>query len=529
MLRKPVPYPDFPDSDAGQEFDDAQQIAEAGRSDGEGIVPVSSDQAARTPLRWRLAMLTAVVVAVAIGAMTVVTYWTITTSVSHSVDDQLEDKATVMVNRTINPLYYQMVEEDVETFKELNPGIRISISPPSWSFSTGDQIPITAVTDDTNEPVQTTLRTIGNERVLQKNHEFGATVVLAQDLEEIQDLTSALGAVLLVITALGILLAIAAGMVVATAGLRPLSRLQRAVEYVTRTDDLRPIQVVGNDELAQLTRSYNVMLAALQDSRRRQSQLVADAGHELKTPLTSMRTNIELLMMLYDSGNQDKMSIEDRKSLEADVLAQMEEMSTLIGDLVDLAREETPVREAEPVDLDDVLGTSLERAQRRRPDVTFRLVTIPWVVMGDPFSIGRATLNLMDNAAKWSPKGGVVRVRLRQVDDETAELSVADSGVGIAEHERERVFERFYRATESRSMPGSGLGLAIVKQVIERIGGSIRVEESSDGGAKMIASFPGYLDPAANAAGEVAPTTSIHAADEYGEAFVERWTQGTDE
>lgn len=145
----------------------------------------------------------------------------------------------------------------------------------------------------------------------------------------------------------------------------------------------------------------------------------------------------------------------------------------------------------EEVDVVDVIETSLERVERRRPDVTFILKLNDWFLYGDPAALGRAVLNLMDNAAKWSPEDGTVRIDLRPVGEDLVELTVADSGPGIPEDERAKVFDRFYRAIQSRSMPGSGLGLAIVKQVIARHGGTIAVEESDDGGALMRVRLPG--------------------------------------
>jgi signal transduction histidine-protein kinase/phosphatase MprB family protein len=248
---------------------------------------------------------------------------------------------------------------------------------------------------------------------------------------------------------------------------------------------------VGNDELALLTMSFNQMLAALDQSRQRQAQLVADAGHELKTPLTSMRTNIELLMLLQKPG-APQISDEEKKALEHDVMAQMEELSTLIGDLVDLAREDAAETELQETDLAQVAQTAFERVRRRRPDVEFRLHVTPWYLWGDAHSLGRAILNLMDNAAKWSPADGVVRVKMTRLDEGRMQITISDSGPGIPEEEREKVFERFYRCIQSRSMPGSGLGLAIVRQVVDRHGGSITAEESEDGGAMFRMILPGY-------------------------------------
>ncbi|WIM68417.1 ATP-binding protein [Corynebacterium breve] len=474
-----------------------------------------------TSLRWQLALMTAAMVTIAVGAMTTVTYWTMSTSLAASVDQNLDEKASLLMQRTLDPLYVVNLNSEVQRFKTYHPDIRISVSPPAWSFFYGDSIPVGGDFTPTGVGEETSVRTVGNDRILTKRNSMGTTVVLAQNMDSTQKLVGALGAVLLVISGLGILLAIAVGMVVATAGLRPLGRLQRAVDYVAQTDDLKPIEVIGNDELAQLTTSFNEMLGALQESRVRQTRLVADAGHELKTPLTSMRTNIELLMDVYRMGKLGEMSKEDLDDLEHDVLAQMEELSALIGDLVDLAREEAPEHDMEPVELDEVLEHALDRVRRRRPDVQFQFHADPWIVEGERAALERAIMNLFDNAGKWSPVGETVRISLKAARRK-AVLLVDDSGPGIPPEQRERIFERFYRTDEARAMPGSGLGLSITKQVLDRHGATIDVEESDDGGARFRVVFsgrPGYDGSDSDSGSDDGHT----ASDLRGELFAERW------
>lgn len=476
----------------------------------------------RMPLRWTLSMLTAAMVLASMGAMTIVAYVTVSSSLTTSMDRHLEEQANSLLSRALDPIFVNRLEEEVALFKSYNPDTRISISPAGRVQTVGDMLPLGGDFQENPDGGATSLRTVGGERVLSVTDEYGATVTLGQDMSDTHDLISSLGVVLLVISAAGVFIAIAAGMVTASAGLRPVSQLQRGVDRVTRTDELRPLPVSGNDELATLTRSFNAMMAALQDSRTRQTQLVADAGHELKTPLTSMRTNIELLMMLNRNGNQGNITEEDRQDLERDVMAQMEELSTLIGDLVDLAREDAPQKMTETIDVQEVVETSLERVKRRRPDVSFEVKTVPGEITGDPFALGRAILNLMDNAAKWSPADGNVRIRLTAVDENTFGLTIADSGPGIPLEDRERVFERFYRSVSSRSMPGSGLGLSIVKKVIERHGGAIVVDESDDGGALMRVTLPGKPQDFSEGNPEVTETVA-EAKGKRGQVFAERW------
>ncbi|EEI62598.1 HAMP domain-containing histidine kinase [Corynebacterium glucuronolyticum] len=430
-------------------------------------------------------------VAVAVGLMTVVTYWVVSTALTRNVDVAMKEKAESLISETVDPAFLLDPAAEVTAFKSYNPDTRAMVYIPGSPNPVGDSIQLVSEIPVVQGGQELSIRNAGEERVLALHGNTGATVVLAQDMATTHRIINNLGMVLLLIAIAGVLMAIATGIVVASTGLRPIARLQQAVNYVARTDELRPMAVVGSDEIAQLTRSFNDMLAALQASRNRQTELVADAGHELKTPLTSLRTNVELLMMVSKQKNA-MISDEDREAIEKDVVAQIQEMSTLIGDLVDLAREDGS-REfvAEDVDLMEVLDTSLERVKRRRPDVSFAFNPYPWKLKGDPFALGRATLNLMDNAAKWSPRNGTVRINMKPVESGMIQLTFADSGPGIPLADRDKIFERFYRSAEARSMPGSGLGLAIVKSVINRHNGTIAVGDSDDGGNLMTVILPG--------------------------------------
>jgi two-component system sensor histidine kinase MprB len=287
-----------------------------------------------------------------------------------------------------------------------------------------------------------------------------------------------------------VVLAAFAGVAVARAGLRPVDRLTAATERVAATGDLRPIPVDGSDELARLTQSFNEMLDALAASQEQQRRLVADAGHELRTPLTSMRTNLELLAAASKPGSPT-LPESDRAEILVDVQAQVAELSTLVGDLVELARDDAPLKVHEPLELTDVVLRALERARRRAGDVEFVPTLVPWTLVGDSTALERAVLNLLDNAAKWSPPGGTVRVQMRPLDEWSMVLEVADTGPGIAEDDLPRVFDRFYRSDTSRTMPGSGLGLAIVRQVALRHGGAVWAGRAPEGGALLAMRLPG--------------------------------------
>jgi two-component system sensor histidine kinase MprB len=216
------------------------------------------------------------------------------------------------------------------------------------------------------------------------------------------------------------------------------------------------------------------MFGALEESTRKQRQLVADASHELRTPLTSLRTNIEVL------AGERTLPPGERERLLSDVVEQLGEMTTLIAGLIELARAEEQPEEPEDVRLDLVTADAVERTRRNRPGVTFTTELEESLVHGVPSTIERAVANLLDNAAKWSPPDGAVEVDVRD-----GILTVRDHGPGIDDEDLPYVFDRFYRARSARGLPGSGLGLAIVRQVAEAHGGAVVAERADGGGTRM--------------------------------------------
>jgi two-component system sensor histidine kinase MprB len=297
-----------------------------------------------------------------------------------------------------------------------------------------------------------------------------------------------LGALLVAACAIGIAGAALLGRAVAGAGLRPVQRLTQAVEDVSVTMDLtHPVPVHGADEIARLGRSVNTMLGAIDASRRAQRTLVEDAGHELRTPLTSIRTNVELLLAVERRPElAHRLPPEERARLLADLEAQVGELASLTTELVELAREEATRGRPEPVGLAEVVAAAIERVRIRAPGLTYTADLAPVIVDGRPGELERMVVNVLDNAAKWSPPGGTVAIRL----GENGVLTVADAGPGIDEADRPHVFDRFYRAAAARSMPGSGLGLAIVAQVAAQHGGGVAAAPNTPHGTVITISLP---------------------------------------
>lgn len=465
-----------------------------------GARPHRSAARARQPqapmsLRRRVTLLAASTVGVAVALMAVAAYFVVSGALYQNVNTRLERQASQLVNSEAGNQLGRQPQAYVTALRAFNPDLDAQIVLPSGlrvgagaDFSLGDP-ELAVVQKDTTRSI----RTANNKQILAVAVPDGSTLILAQDLGPTREVLGRLALVLSVVGGLGIVLAAAAGTAVGRTGLAPVGRLTRAVERVTRTDDLRPIPVAGDDELARLTYSFNQMLLALKESRERQARLVADAGHELKTPMTSLRTNVELLIA-SSRPNAPAIPEKDRRDLERDCIAQIEELSTLVGDLVDLAREDAGASTIELVNLSDVVDRVLERVRRRRLDVSFDVQQIDWYLYGDDAGFERAIMNLFDNAAKWSPEGGVVTLRM-EADGRLLTLEVSDQGPGIPEADRELVFERFYRAIETRTMPGSGLGLAIVRQVVVKHGGDIEALEAPGGGALMRMTLPGSAEP----------------------------------
>jgi two-component system sensor histidine kinase MprB len=318
-------------------------------------------------------------------------------------------------------------------------------------------------------------------RVYTAQTEAGRAIQVARALDDDDETLSHLAVILALVSAAGIALAGALGYFVSRAAVAPVERLRRAAEQVATTRDLsRRIEAAGNDELSALAGSFNQMLDALESSLRAQRQLVADASHELRTPLASARTNIEVLT------HSDLIDEPERRALLADVVAQLEELTELVGDLVDLARETEPEQEPPTaVRLDLLVASAVDRARSHAATATFEVDATPTTVLAVEGRIERALSNLLDNAVKWSPPGGRIEVRVAD-----GEVSVRDHGPGIGEVDLPHVFDRFYRSAMARGLPGSGLGLAIVRQVAENVGGKVWAENPPGGGARLVMRLP---------------------------------------
>lgn len=327
-------------------------------------------------------------------------------------------------------------------------------------------------------------------RLLTRSTEGGVLLQLARPMADVQATLDRLALLLALAGTTGVLVAAFAARAVARAGLAPVGRVAAAAEEVARTTDLRAaVPVEGDDEVARVARSVNALLRALDEARQQQRQLVEDASHELRTPLTSLRSNVELLLRSEQVGTP--LPVADRAALLSDVRSQLAELGHLVTELVDLAREDSAPEPEQDVELDRLVLSAVARAQRHHPAVELLSRTEPVRLNGRRGALDRAVGNLLDNAAKFGPPGGRVDVELR-TQPGCAVLEVHDRGPGVAEEEREQVFERFHRSTEARSVPGSGLGLSIVRQAARHHGGEVELLPRAGGGttARLVLPLP---------------------------------------
>jgi len=438
-------------------------------------------------LRHRLTLLTAGTVGVTVVLVCVVAYVVLRVELRRQVDDTLRQQYAALERQpgpigatsgTHLPLPPPREGEPTGPAQVIGPDgdvlwftqLRLPVDDEDRATARGERGPVLRDTSANGVHL----------RVLTVPLRHGA-LQLARSLRGVDTTLTRLRLVFALLCAAGTLLAAALGRIFGRQVIQPVSELTAAAEHITQTEDLgRRIEVPGDDEVGRMAQRFNTMLDTLEGSRRAldasvdaQRQLVADASHELRTPVTALRTNVEVLL-----AGAGELTADDRRRVLEDVRAETEELSALITDVIELARGDEAPTNAEEVQLEAIVAEAVVRARRRRPEATFETQLAPTVVEGLPDRLGRAVDNLLDNAAKHSPGGTVVEVVLRD-----GELTVRDHGCGIPAADRPHVFDRFYRGSAARGRPGSGLGLAIVRQVAETHGGTIDVDEAPGGGA----------------------------------------------
>jgi len=468
-------------------------------------------------LRRRLALLTGLAVALTVLLASVLVYALVRDRLLSDVDDDLHHQADMAAARFAGPgpgiagaptagggpgAPPAVLEQGGGGAPEVSPSLALPPPEPGGPAAVGQLIGpsgaiVTAPGSTIQIPVSTADRELaanggdariddvdvnGNSlRVLTQPLGNGAAIQVARSLEDTNTTLNTLVIILALVSAGGIALGAALGPVVARAALAPARDVSDAAEEVARTHDLtHRIEVRGDDELGRLAASFNEMMAALERSEAAQRRLVADASHELRTPLATLRTNIETL------GRSEQIDRAERKRLVEDVTQELEEMTELVGDVVELAR--APGQDAvarEDLALDELTRDAIDRAQRRARGLRFDARLEPSIVNADPLRLGRAISNMLDNAGKWSPPGGTIEVEVAG-----GQVTVRDHGPGFPDGDVDKVFDRFWRSDEARGKPGSGLGLAIVQRVADEHGGEATARNAEDGGAVVSLELP---------------------------------------
>ena len=422
------------------------------------------------PLHRRMAVATALAVGVAVVLVAAVAYAAVRGELRGQVDEQLADQARLVQRAEfrLRPGF----ERRFRGFDGPPPGFPAL---PARSGGSADYIQF--IPADVERPAfgDTELDT-EHVRILTVPLERSGSLQLARSLESTDAVLARLRWVLLALVLGGIALAALLGRLAARHLVAPVVRVTEAARHIAETEDLgRRIEVTSQDEVGELAARFNAMLDTLEGSLAAQRQLVADASHELRTPVTSLRTNIEVLA-------ENRLEPAERARLVADVQAQAEELGALVADLIELARGDQPSPAREDVRLDALVAEAIERARRHAPHVEFRAALSPAVVDGVPDRLARAVNNLLDNAARHG--------RTVSVSAGPGGVVVRDDGGGIAEADLPHIFDRFYRGADARGRPGTGLGLAIVRQVAEQHGGAVSAA-NVDGGAEFSLALAG--------------------------------------
>ena len=325
-------------------------------------------------------------------------------------------------------------------------------------------------------------------------------LLVALPMHDIDHTLDRLLVLLALIASGGILFAAALGLLVARTALRPISRFTRQTESIAANPDRldsERIDVHGGDELARLAQTFNRTLDALERSVQSQRNLVADASHELRTPIATVRANLQLMR------DEELLSAADREALRRDVIEELDELTALVGDVVELARGTKLSGEPAEVRVDQIVLAAVERTRRRAPQLTVSATVEPTLVHGEGDRIARAVANLLDNAAKYGQSGGSIEVTLAD-----GTLTVRDHGPGFHDEDLPFVFDRFHRSRDARSQPGSGLGLAIVRQAAEAHGGFVRAGNAPGGGALLEVGFGPTLEVEDSAGHDVVSRSS---------------------
>lgn len=272
---------------------------------------------------------------------------------------------------------------------------------------------------------------------------------------------------------------------------RPIAELNEGIVEMTRGDFSNRVRVRGHNEFAQLAVAFNMMCERIENLDKARSQFVSNASHELKTPLSTMKILIETLMY------QDPMDPDMTREFLGDINKEIDRLNSVIGDLLTLVSMDGGEKklETKPVAVADILGDNVRRlqplAREKGIEMTASLRDQAATVDGDASRLTQVFYNLMDNAIKYTGRGGSVRVEMSRRDKKVI-VKVIDTGIGIPKEDQLHIFDRFYRVDKARSREtgGTGLGLSIVRQIVLLHGGTVTVSSEEEKGSTFTVELP---------------------------------------
>lgn len=434
-------------------------------------------------LRTRFVAITAGLVFVLATAMSVGAYRIATSQLSSRVNESLNTRIETILGIVADPLFSwqdafgrgpanrAILQTEMDSITQ--------VVLPDGRILGRQENPVLPIPDDAKSLVPGSSN-IQKSTVTINSHQFkvftiaaadGTLIQVAKDNQIVVDAQRGMRVLLPLFALLAVIISGGAGWLFARRISKPLEDLAETAESIATTQDLnKTIDLPGNDEVSQLARSFNTMLSALRVSNERQRRLIQDASHELRTPLTSLRANAELL-------ERTSLSDADRSSILADIKAEVDELTDLSSELNALATDQRAAEAVASVDLAELAHEIATRASRRTTSPVTVHVTDDHVVAARPHQLERAISNLVDNAIKFSSGESDVEIHVG-----AHRVEVRDHGPGISDDDKTKVFDRFYRATATRSMPGSGLGLAIVAQFAEDNNAHTYVLDNAGGG-----------------------------------------------
>ena len=456
-------------------------------------------------LRSRITMLVAAAVALSFIAAALISWTMIRSLMFAQVDEALLAKvpdagqiqsvteqmpADVMARDRLLR-FNSLIQDDQVAVQFLRPdgSIDRQFAPPSLGLEVPEveNLPVPS----SGEPRLDTVPVDGvNYRVLSTAvGDAGSLMRLFQPLSPLERTLSAVAWALTGIALAGVTLAAGLGWLIARTAVRPVHRLVAATEAVTATGNLSrrvPVRLGARDELTRLSESFNAMLSALESSRAQQRELLENASHELRTPLTVLRNDFGLLTRLEQ---REKRSDRERQQLINDLDSQVTALSEEVDQIVTLARGDITGEPLSSVSLSDLLEQAATRVRRLNPLVTVTVHAEPCVAAVFPHALERAVTNLARNAVQVTPDGGTVQISLSGTP-KGYRVDVSDDGPGLAPHEVQFLFQRFFRGAGSRERHGSGLGLAIVEQAAGLHGGRAEAKNRRGGGAQFTLTWP---------------------------------------